>query len=94
MRDIVIGPCRWVIGRKCPDKDVRFYLYTRRNPQHPQYLNIDETFDKSNLTNSNFNPRYQTKIIIHGYNADMYMSTLQRMKYGECTTLAESQYPS
>ncbi|XP_014103240.1 pancreatic triacylglycerol lipase [Bactrocera oleae] len=81
MRDIVIGPCRWVIGRKCPDKDVRFYLYTRRNPQQPQYLNIDETSDKSNLTNSNFNPRYQTKIIIHGYNADMYMNSMQRMKY-------------
>uniref|UniRef100_A0A0A1XTJ9 Pancreatic lipase-related protein 2 n=1 Tax=Zeugodacus cucurbitae TaxID=28588 RepID=A0A0A1XTJ9_ZEUCU len=81
MRDIVIGPCRWVIGRKCPDEDVRFYLYTRRNPRNRQCLHIDETLDKSNLTSSNFNPRYQTKIIIHGYNADMFMSTLQRMKY-------------
>ncbi|XP_036329852.1 uncharacterized protein LOC118741994 [Rhagoletis pomonella] len=79
-RDIVIGPCRWVIERKCPDKDIRFYLYTRRNPVDRQCLHIDETLDKSNITNSNFNPRYQTKIIIHGYNADMFMGTLQRMR--------------
>ncbi|XP_053959392.1 lipase member H [Anastrepha ludens] len=79
-RDIVIGPCRWVIGRKCPDQDVRFYLYTRRNPVDRQSLHIDETLDKSNLTNSYFNPRYQTKIIIHGYNADMFMGTLQQLR--------------
>ncbi|XP_067624824.1 lipase member H [Eurosta solidaginis] len=80
MRDIVIGPCRWVTGRKCPDHDIRFYLYTRRNPVDRQCLVIDETLDKSNLTNSNFNPRSPTKIIIHGYNADMFMNSLQRLR--------------
>uniref|UniRef100_W8B6W0 Pancreatic lipase-related protein 2 n=1 Tax=Ceratitis capitata TaxID=7213 RepID=W8B6W0_CERCA len=80
-RDIVIGPCRWVIGRTCPDTDIRFYLYTRRNPVDRQCLHIDETMDKSNLTSSNFNPRYQTKIIIHGYNADMFMGSLQRLRH-------------
>ncbi|XP_068140940.1 phospholipase A1 member A [Drosophila tropicalis] len=79
-RDITIGPCKWAIGRKCPDPDVKYYIYTRHNPMDRQCLQIDETAEKSNLTNSYFNPRYPTKIIIHGYNSDMFLHPLQQMR--------------
>jgi len=82
-RDITIGPCKWAIGRSCPDPDVKYYIYTRHNPMDRQCLHIDESLEKSNLTDSYFNPRYPTKIIIHGYNSDMFLHPLQQMREGE-----------
>ncbi|KAH8276694.1 hypothetical protein KR018_005119, partial [Drosophila ironensis] len=79
-RDITIGPCKWAISRSCPDSDVKYYIYTRHNPVDRQSLHIDESQEKSNLTASFFNPRYPTKIIIHGYNSDMFLHPLQQMK--------------
>ncbi|XP_055541424.1 pancreatic lipase-related protein 2-like [Wyeomyia smithii] len=75
-----IGSCTWVIDRPCPDDDVKFYLYTRSNPEDRQYVHIDESLEKSNLSTSYFNPSLQTKIIIHGYNADMFLAPLINMK--------------
>ncbi|XP_032583719.1 phospholipase A1 member A [Drosophila sechellia] len=79
-RDITVGPCKWAIGRSCPDPDVKYYIYTRHNPMDRQCLHIDESLEKSNLTDSYFNPRYPTKIIIHGYNSDMFLHPLQQMR--------------
>ncbi|XP_037927406.1 pancreatic triacylglycerol lipase [Teleopsis dalmanni] len=79
-RDIVIGPCRWVIDRKCPDNDIKFYLYTRKNMMDRQYLYVDDTLEKSNITDSYLNPQYPTKIIIHGYNSDMFLNPLHVMR--------------
>ncbi|XP_017835361.2 LOW QUALITY PROTEIN: phospholipase A1 member A [Drosophila busckii] len=73
-RDITIGPCKWAIGRRCPDADIKYYIYTRHNIMDRQCLHIAETMDKSNLTSSYFNPRHPTKILIHGYNSDMFLS--------------------
>lgn len=82
-RDITIGPCKWAIGRSCPDPDVKYYIYTRLNVMDRQNLHIDQSAELSNLTNSNFNPRNPTKILIHGYNSDMFLSPLQQMRDGE-----------
>lgn len=79
---INIGPCKWIINKKCPDDDVRFYLYTRKNPADRQFVYIAETWEKSNLSTSNFDPAHPTKIIIHGYNADMFIHPLLQMKDG------------
>ncbi|EDW11506.1 pancreatic lipase-related protein 2 [Drosophila mojavensis] len=79
-RDITIGPCKWAIGRSCPDPDVKYYIYTRQNVMDRQNLHIGESAEQSNLTNSNFNPRNPTKILIHGYNSDMFLSPLQQMR--------------
>ncbi|XP_060654091.1 phospholipase A1 member A [Drosophila nasuta] len=79
-RDITIGPCKWAIGRSCPDPDIKYYIYTRHNLMDRQSLQIDETMEKSNLTSSFFNPRHPTKILIHGYNSDMFLNPLQRMR--------------
>lgn len=75
-----IGPCVWVLDRSCPDFDVKFYLYTRENPEDRQYIHIDETLESSNLTESFFDPFRPVKIIIHGYNADMFLTPLIDMK--------------
>uniref|UniRef100_A0A1A9VIC5 Lipase domain-containing protein n=1 Tax=Glossina austeni TaxID=7395 RepID=A0A1A9VIC5_GLOAU len=79
-RDISIGPCIWTVDRKCPDRDILFYLYTRKNPKDRQFVHIDESLKKSNLTSSHFNKLHPTKIIIHGYNSDMFLHPLQLMK--------------
>ncbi|XP_034472619.1 phospholipase A1 member A [Drosophila innubila] len=79
-RDITIGPCKWAIGRSCPDPDIKYFIYTRHNLMDRQSLQIDDTMEKSNLTNSYFNPRHPTKILIHGYNSDMFLNPLQRMR--------------
>ncbi|TMW49842.1 hypothetical protein DOY81_005082 [Sarcophaga bullata] len=79
-RDITIGPCTWAIERKCPDNDITFYLYTRKNPDDRQYLYIDSNLDDSNLTKSYYDSKHPSKIIIHGYNSDMFLHPLQMMK--------------
>ncbi|XP_029718255.2 phospholipase A1 member A [Aedes albopictus] len=78
--DFVVGTCTWVVERPCPDQDIKFYLFTRSNPEDRQYVHIDETLEKSNLSSSYFNPSLPTKVIIHGYNGDMFLEPLIKMK--------------
>ncbi|XP_073825783.1 pancreatic lipase-related protein 2-like [Musca autumnalis] len=79
-KDIILGSCIWAIGRKCPDKDVAFHLYTRQNPEESQLISIDSSLERSNLSQSHYDPRFQSKIIIHGYNANMNLHALAKMK--------------
>ncbi|XP_075152331.1 phospholipase A1 member A-like isoform X2 [Haematobia irritans] len=79
-KDIVIGSCIWAIERTCPDKDVSFHLYTRQNPTQAQLIFIDKDIRTSNLTQSFYDNRYPSKIIIHGYNANMFLHSLALMK--------------
>lgn len=75
--------CPWPTDRKCPDPEVRFYLYTRSNVDEQQLIHIDDTWEASNLSTSFFNPREPSKIIIHGFRADMYLTPLFEMKTGK-----------
>lgn len=75
--------CPWPTDRKCPDPEVRFYLYTRSNVDEQQLIQIDDTREASNLSTSFFNPRVPSKIIIHGFRADMYLTPLFEMKTGK-----------
>ncbi|XP_055594311.1 phospholipase A1 member A-like [Uranotaenia lowii] len=79
--DFTVGTCTWVIDRPCPDGDIKFYLFTRSNPEDRQFVHIDETLEKSNLSSSYFDPALPTKVIIHGYNADMFLAPLINMKF-------------
>jgi len=63
---IYIGPCTWILDRKCPDKDIKFWLHTQSNPVDRQLVHIDETWENSNLSTSFFDPQFPVKIIIHG----------------------------
>lgn len=69
--------------RKCPDPEVRFYLYTRTNVDEKQLVYIDDAQETSNLSSSNFNPNDASKIIIHGFRSDMFLTPLFQMKTGE-----------
>lgn len=75
--------CHWIHNRKCPDPEVRFYLYTRENVDERQLISINGTWDSSNLSTSFFNPQNPSKIIIHGFRADMFLTPLFKMKTGK-----------
>lgn len=81
--DIVLGNCIWVGDRQCPDTDVKFYLFTKRNKNDRQLIYASHSWDKSNLSASYFDPEHPTKVIMHGFNSDMYLSSLIDMKDGE-----------
>lgn len=81
--DIVLGSCIWVGDRQCPDGDIKFYLFTKFNPNDRQLIHAAETWDKSNLSASYFDPELPTKVIMHGFNSDMYLTSLIDMKDGE-----------
>lgn len=65
------------------------FLFTRRNRNDRQAIHVDGSWEKSNLSTSFFNPAHPVKIIIHGYNSDMFLSSLIDMKDGELIILAD-----
>lgn len=75
--------CVWVSNRTCPDSDVKIFLYTRDNPVERQAIHIGDSWENSNLSESNFNPFIPNKVIIHGYNSDMFLNPLIQMKDGK-----------
>lgn len=79
---ISLGPCTWVLNKKCPDANIKFYLYTRKNIKDRQLVHIDENWDSSNISSSFFDANDPIKIIIHGYNSDMFLQPLIDMKDG------------
>lgn len=80
--NITIGSCSWLLDRKCPDDEVKFWLFTRSNVNDKQLIHVDNTVENSNLSSSFFDPRHSTKIIIHGYRSDIYLTPLHEMKHG------------
>lgn len=46
------------------DRDVRIDLFTLKNPTTAQSL---QTYDMKSITESNYNPKYPTRIFIHGF---------------------------
>lgn len=68
------------MDRPCPDESIKIFLYTRSNPVDRQSIFVNETLEHSNLTESFFNPFHPVKVIIHGYNADMFLTPLIEMR--------------
>lgn len=79
---ISVGPCTWILNKKCPDANIKFYLYTRKNVKDRQLVHVDETWESSNISDSYFDANDPIKIIIHGYNSDMFLQPLIDMKDG------------
>lgn len=64
---IYIGPCVWVLTpESCPDSDIKFYLYTKLNPDERQLIIAGDSWENSNLSTSFYDPKFPVKIIIHG----------------------------
>lgn len=78
-----ISDCEWIHTRKCPDPEVRFYLYTRSNINDSQLVYVDDAWETSNLSQSLFNPQHSSKIIVHGFRSGMFLKPLYDMKFGE-----------
>lgn len=49
------------------DVDVRFELFTPKNPSEPSLLVLD---DSTSVKKSNFNRKYPTRILVHGWNSE------------------------
>lgn len=81
--NITIRSYSWLLDRKCPDDEVKFWLFTRTNVNDKQLIHVDDTLEHSNLSSSFFNPRHPSKIIIHGYRSDFYLTPLHEMKHGK-----------
>ncbi|RZF36747.1 hypothetical protein LSTR_LSTR005060 [Laodelphax striatellus] len=76
---IHFGPCVIVFGdHTCPDSRISYYLFTRKNPINPQRVVIFERWD--NISLSNYNVSNPTKILIHGYNGNMFLEPLLEIK--------------
>ncbi|KAK0160679.1 hypothetical protein PV328_008064 [Microctonus aethiopoides] len=90
-RDFMIGPCLVHGNTSCPDKEVTFFLYTRKNPTYGHEIIVNDT--DSNLKDTNFNPKLPTKILIHGYNSNMQLEALvdirnEYLKKHDCNIFA------
>lgn len=72
---VSLGSCVIVLSRSCPDENVNFFLYTTENPEVPEFIRVGID-NYSNISASAFNPRLPTKVIVHGYNSDMYLKAL------------------
>ncbi|CAL7945678.1 unnamed protein product [Xylocopa violacea] len=77
-KDYFIGPCLVNTNKTCPDSEVTFFLYTKRNPEFGKQVLVDET--SSNLKDTNFEPSNPTKIVVHGYDSDMQLSYLVNVR--------------
>ncbi|XP_011332428.1 uncharacterized protein LOC105276481 isoform X2 [Ooceraea biroi] len=77
-KDYFVGPCLVNTNQTCPDEEVTFFLYTKHNPNEAQQLLVNDT--ASNLVDTNFVATLPTKIIVHGYNSDMYLDYLVVMR--------------
>ncbi|XP_043492652.1 uncharacterized protein LOC122518047 isoform X1 [Polistes fuscatus] len=90
-KDYFIGPCLVNTNQTCPDDEVTFFLYTRKNLFKGQRIVVSDT--DSNLDDTNFDSSNPTKIIVHGYNSDMQLSSLidvrdEYLKKGEYNLIA------
>ncbi|XP_014247560.1 pancreatic triacylglycerol lipase-like [Cimex lectularius] len=74
-----IASCPIILENEpCNSDTVKFFLYTRKNMNDSQYVKITDEAD--NITNSFYKDDLKTKIIVHGYNADMNLSVLVKLK--------------
>lgn len=73
-KDYFVGPCLVNTNQTCPDDEVTFFLYTKRNPTKGQRIVVTDT--DSNIDDTSFDRSNPTKIIVHGYNSDMQMTSL------------------
>lgn len=77
---LYIGPCTWILERKCPDRDVKFFLFTQSNVDERQPIHVGADWESSNISSSFYDARFPAKIIVHGYNSDMQLTPLIDMK--------------
>ena len=56
--------------------EVRFYLWTRQNPEHEQELFFR---NEESVTGSLFNPEVKTKVLVHGFTSSGKTTWVRRV---------------
>ncbi|XP_017769255.1 PREDICTED: uncharacterized protein LOC108557306 [Nicrophorus vespilloides] len=74
------GSCVVALNRECPHSDVQYFLYTREHPDNPEPIRIGAEEGSSNISSTSFNLSRPIKIVVHGYNSDMYINGLVEIK--------------
>ncbi|XP_011501172.1 PREDICTED: phospholipase A1 member A-like [Ceratosolen solmsi marchali] len=73
-KDFLLGPCLVNTNQICPDREIGFFLFTRKNKILGQKIFVNSS--GSNLGDTYFQSQDPTKIIVHGYNSDMQLDSL------------------
>ncbi|XP_066142114.1 pancreatic triacylglycerol lipase-like isoform X1 [Euwallacea fornicatus] len=79
-RTISFGACRIVINPQCPDPDVTFWMYTMTHPENPEQIFAATHVRGTNLDRTTFNASRPTKVIVHGYNSNMFLTALAALR--------------
>ncbi|KAF7271111.1 hypothetical protein GWI33_015973 [Rhynchophorus ferrugineus] len=77
---VSFGPCRVVFNPQCPDPDVTFFMYSTANPENPEQIFMAPHVRETNLDKTAFDPSKPSKIIIHGYNSNMFLNGLTELR--------------
>ncbi|XP_008560217.1 phospholipase A1 member A-like [Microplitis demolitor] len=77
-RDIFTIFCAAEPADQLTDDGVKFHLFTKKNLNSSEEILLNDTHN--NLKDTNFNSLNPTKIIVHGYNADMNLYPLVDMR--------------
>ncbi|KAF5278398.1 hypothetical protein FQA39_LY05887 [Lamprigera yunnana] len=75
---IALGICYFHVGSECPQSQVKYFLYTSYNQNSGEGIFISPK--ENNLSSTRFDPFLDTKIIIHGFNSDMFLGVLHSIK--------------
>lgn len=76
-----IGNCLFVWKEPCNSQLIKFYLYTRDGtmPGREEYVEFRDN-GQNNLTDSHFNPKKKSVVIIHGYTDTPKLNSIQYIK--------------
>ncbi|XP_060527852.1 pancreatic triacylglycerol lipase [Cylas formicarius] len=55
-------------------------MYSKMHPENPEEIRVASTLRETNLVKTAFDPFKPTKIIIHGYNSDMFLNALTELR--------------
>lgn len=66
--------CTVITDPICPNPLINYFLYTRKNVHYPQLVTTD------NITESYYEKSLPNKFILHGFNSDLKLDVLQRIK--------------
>ncbi|KAH1017512.1 phospholipase A1 member A [Dendroctonus ponderosae] len=77
---LTVGSCKFVINPQCPDPDVTFFMYSTSHPESPEQIFASTHVRGTNLHKTAFNSSKPSKVIIHGYNSNMFLSALTELR--------------
>lgn len=75
-----LGPCLLQYLEPCTNTTIQFYLFTSDRPKAAPVLMNNE----NPVMPSNFDPRYDLKLIVHGYAGNLDFNATKSIRNGKC----------